>query len=654
MKPCLKVLFIAVLAMSSLAFGQSTGLPSGTVDQESVVNAIGTANNNPVSNTSNGTATSLSQQLSDGVQESQNNNETYYQNALANPSVQPGAVIQPSAAGAMIATPDGPEQNIQLNLTDQEKKLSEEYVHDGRALRMQEELCGELDPSACRGTEVDNKFMGIDAGMVMALSKAYTMVVGMMGVGGGGGLAMEKGPKPDKDIVKGDKGVKTSTTTTTQDGVTTKVEVNTNADGATTTNTTTTDPDVKGGEPQTDTKTEGKEEKDGQDYCKYIAIGIEAVALFQSQQSGKVANIPANQDTAQKEVLYKAARSHKDRAKTHNLQFVGWGATTACYVGMILGPAAASTGNILKLAGAGLMTWFFKEQADHNEEYYKKVKGIADQLPGKGDCNPVTEKDCYCSEETTMNDPAICLPQFHNNKVKLGNYRVACIDANAKVDPKCTCIDADACLDKRFMNEIKPFGFGTAFNSAATRPLSNLARGQLTAGDIASARNGSQNAFNQNGLSKIASQAGNPGGLNSGQQKTVQDLNKLGMPPKLAAFLAKSPTNSRITANGRRFRGGFFGRSRSGNRSFGTRKRRNVLNFRGGGGINKKKRRRNKVPNFMSKFNKKGKSKKRGKVLNYQDKAMRSAQINKDKNRPIFEIISRRYKVSGYKRLNVE
>jgi hypothetical protein len=566
-----------------------------------------------VSNTNNGTAPqNLGAELNQGVIDSQANNEKYYNQALQNPSVEPGAVIQPSANGAMTQTPDGPERSTELNLTDAEKRLSEEFVHDGKALREQKEACDALeDPDACRGSEPKSKFMGIDSTMVKAISQMYSLVIGM----GESGLSNKNTMNPPKK-----------------------------AKGGTKTETKPAD--------------KGKEDKDStEDYCKYIAVAIEGYAFFAQTQSAKVANIPEGQTTSQKEVLYKAARSHKDRAKTHTVQEVGWGATTACYIGMLsMTPASwANWGNVAKLAASTTMYFFFRDQADLNKEYYKKIKKIADDLPGKGDCNPVTEKDCYCGEEETMNDPNVCLPELHKQKVKLGNYRVACLDAQGKVDPKCTCIDANACLDNKFMSQVKPFGFGSAFHSAATKPLSNLARGQLTAGDISSSQNGSQNAFIKKGLRDIASKVPSAGQLTSAQQKTVSGLNDLGLPPQLGATFSKAPVTASL--NGNSFKGRYLG-ARSARRSYARAKKRgNVLNFSGGRGSRKKVARKtsgNQFNKYLKKFGKKGKGRSSSKVLNYSDQAMRDADINKDKSRPIFEIISRRYKVSGYKRLNIE
>jgi hypothetical protein len=585
--------------------------------------------NAQVSNTSNGTAApNLGNQLNQGVIDSQANNQILYDAALQNPSVPRGAVIKPSANGAMTQTPDGPESSTELNLTDSERQLSEQFVHDGKALRQQKEECEALDdPSACRGSEPDSKFLGMDAGMVMALSKMYSLVIGL----GESGLSHEDTMSPDQEAV----------TDATNSGENTGNE-NAPAD-----------------DPVEENATADEEDDDStDDYCKYIAVGIEAVSMFQQTQSAKVANIPAGQSTSQKEVLYKAARSHKDRAKTHKFQYVGWGATTACYIGMLsMTPASwANWGNVAKLAASTTMTLFFRDQAKLNEGYYQSVKGIADRLPGKGDCNPITEKDCYCAEEETMNDPKVCLPELHAQKIKLGNYRVACIDAQGKVDPKCTCIDANACLDNKFMSKIKPFGFGTAFHSAATKPLSNLARGQLTSGDIASAGNGAQSAYIKKGLRDLASKVPSAGQLTAAQQKTVSDLNNFGLSPKLAAAFTKAPITASIKGN--KFQGRYQGKGRGYKRSYSRAKKRgSVLNFSGGRGGRKKLSRAksgNQYNKFLKKFGKKGKGKTSSKVLNYNEAAMRNADINKDKSRPIFEIISRRYKVSGYKRLNIE
>lgn len=628
MHSSVKVIFIFLAIIPIIAFGQ-------------------------VNNTTNGTSTpNLKTDLSNGVIESQANNELLYQQALQNPSSAPGAVIKPNGDSAMIATPDGPSKSV-LNLTDAEKRLSEDFVHDGKALREQEAACAKLDdPRACSGSDPKSKFMGIDSGMVKALSKAYTMVVGMMDTG----MAMRPGKKDVSDdgaikpVTEGD-GTKVTNSSKTVDGKVTKTKTVTSKDGSLSTKTTT---DANGKESVETTKEDKK--KDQKDYCKYIAVGTEAVAMFQTQMTSKNAAIPSNQDTAQKDILYKAARTHKDRAKSHKLQYVGWGATTGCYAYMLspLGGAALDVTNILKFVSSGVMTAFFVDQANLNEQYYKDVKGIADSLPGKGDCNPITDKDCYCSQEETMNDPQVCLPQLHGNNVKLGNYRVACIDGNGKVDPKCTCIDADACLNNRVMNKLKPFGFGTAFNSAALKPLNNISRGQLTAEDLASASNGALKAFNRRIMEKINPNVPNSGALTSAQQKNVKDLSAMGITPKLAAFLAKQKISPQMKSGMARFSNGYRG-GRSASKYRPRRKRGNVLNFGGGNGINKKSRKKsssNPYAKFMNR-GKKGKGSRKGKVLNYENRALQSAQINKDKDRPIFEIISRRYQVSGFKRLEI-
>ncbi|MBK24177.1 MAG: hypothetical protein CME70_09275 [Halobacteriovorax sp.] len=628
----INLLCLTLALVHSVAFGQT----GGSITDNPVANPA-------TSNSNAGTATpNLGSQLNQGVIDSQANNEKYYQQALQNSSAPKNGVIQPSADGAMIATPDGPAQGTQLNLTDQEKRLSEEYVHDGKALREQEEMCAQLDdPDACRGKTPDSKFMGMDSNMVMALSKAYTMVVGMMG-GASGGIKMKNASVPEGTKVGPDDAVSKSSSEV--DGV--KTESFTNEDGVTTTKTT----DANG---KVTEKTEGKKEKDRQDYCKYIAIGVEAVAMFQTQLTKQNAEIPAGKDTAQKEILYKAARTHQDRAKSHKFQFGGWAATAGCY-GLMLATGAdpSSVGIWLKLGGSLLLTEFFRQQAELNEGYYDKVKAIADKLPGKGDCNPVTDKECYCAQEETRNDPTYCLPQFHNNKVKLGNYRVACIDANSKVDPKCTCINADACLDNKIMNKLKPFGIGTAFNSAAVRPISNISRGQLDSRDLASAKNGELAAFNKRTIDKFGNEIPASGVLNAKEQDTVKELGKFGVAPKLAAIMAKQKGGPGVKSNFARFRGGRFGGRSTGRSSFNKR-RGKVISFSGGRGANGK-RKKKAAANPFARFGKKKANKKRGgKVLNYQSRALSSAQINKDKNRPIFEIISRRYQVSGFKRLEV-
>ena len=135
--------------------------------------------------------------------------------------------------------------------------------------------------------------------MVQALAKAYGMIVGMGGLGGD--LEMRSGGKDNT------------------------AEANQNPES-----------NSDGGAGSNDTQADSNEVKDGKgnekkekrhDYCKYVAIVTESVSMFQQQkaQQDLLDGDQVKADTSQKASLYKAARSHQERAKTAKVQFAGWG-----------------------------------------------------------------------------------------------------------------------------------------------------------------------------------------------------------------------------------------------------------------------------------------------------------------------------------------
>ncbi len=96
----------------------------------------------------------------------------------------------PPAMGARVETPEYQEHRGKdlNNLTDRDKWHMDNYVHQGYLQREVDEACKGME-DACQGREAREKFMGMDPGMVKALSKMYAMFVGT----GGGKLETKDG-----------------------------------------------------------------------------------------------------------------------------------------------------------------------------------------------------------------------------------------------------------------------------------------------------------------------------------------------------------------------------------------------------------------------------------------------------------------------------
>jgi hypothetical protein len=164
-----------------------------------------------------------------------------------------------------------------MDVTDQQRFQSQTFIHEGLSQRKLQEECAKLeDPAACMG-KGKTKFMGMDSSLVKALSKAYSMVVGALNISGaakGGGSSAKSA---DAGGAQG------------------------NAQGA------------QGGQAGGAAKTDGaqKTDKEQTDYCSYIPMGTEAISMFMQQSAqNQLNNLPTNQETVQKDTVFKAARSH--------------------------------------------------------------------------------------------------------------------------------------------------------------------------------------------------------------------------------------------------------------------------------------------------------------------------------------------------------
>lgn len=542
--------------------------------------------------------------------------------AMAALLLAPTNLYSESALGHALG---GPEVNKE-NLTDKEKYTSETYVHEGLTQRMIEKACGkdETLKKACAGADVDPEFMGISGTMFKALSKAYTMVVGA------GGLGELEASEPAAD--------------------------GGNAQGG---GQATGDAQAGGD------KTGSKEDKaDNTDYCKYIAVGTEAISMVQqtaSQQSLNATPLenPNNVGNAQKEALYRASRSHKERSNNAKIQTYGWGTSTVCYGAMMLRPGISTSSwkNWLKLGSSALMTAFFNSQVKGHQKYADQVKQIADTLPEPGDCNPVTERNCYCAQSETQYDPNYCQKEIHKKIVADNSYKISCIDDKAQADKDCSCRDTDSCLDKTFVNYLKGLGFNETMNKGVVTPLSKFAKGELVGGKLDTS-DIAQAAMAKKTLEQLKDKMPNDSvSLNKDQLAEAKAIQSLGIPAALARKMASMPYTAEAKKLGDKLAKAGIGGGTY-NPSAGTGNRYNngsVLTFQGGNGNRKSGRSTSSNIDYKKFLPKKGKSTSNGQVLNFAKEAEARAQIHhKGDNRNIFQIISRRYQVTGWNKLGYE
>ncbi|WP_417335363.1 hypothetical protein [Halobacteriovorax marinus] len=524
-------------------------------------------------------------------------------------------------AQAVMDTKYGPDHDPS-NLTDQDKDLSENFVHDQRVQRIYEEECtADSDTEdACLGNKADPKFMGMKSSMVSALSKAYVMIMGTAG----GELSTTKSEWAKSSAEKAKEAEAASSADANNTG-------NNNANG----------------------------EKDEQkDYCKYIPMATEAIGMFNTTSDQQtLSSLPTKEDTQQRDSLLKAAANHDSRAKTAKIQTTGWGAGTACYVAMLSMSSASwgSTGNLMKLGASALLTSFYYNQIGDHEDYADKTRAIANKLPGKGDCNPITERECFCEEPTSKKraDYAkYCVPQINGKPIAYTSEIVTCVDNQLKEDPDCKCAQTNTCIDEKVMTTITGFDGQSFLSSPALSDFSSLSRGELTGKNLSSTQTNLNNALAK--LRELDSKVElEPNTILTPAQKSeAKFLQEMGLPANLATKVATTSVSPEAKKNMAKFNGNFSNSRRNYSNS-NRKKKSNVLTFSGGDGINSNQRKATtKKPDFLSRFGLKKKKKKNNQaVLKFAEQAEKQAQISKNSDRKIFDIISRRYQVSGWRRL---
>lgn len=483
----------------------------------------------------------------------------------------------------------------EYDLTDQERFDSQVFVHQGLSQRKMDEKCEELDdPNACKGRG-KTKFLGVDSNLVQTVAKAYSVIGGMMGMSGDAFDFELKEP---------------------------------NADG----------------------------DKTRKNYCTMIPAVGEMLAMFTQQTAqNTIDKQPMTQETKQKETLYRAARSHEARHDSAKIQSVVWLATTTCYGAYIAAGGISINWKVIAQAGAAFFLWqFWRSEAKQQKDYADEIKRIASELPGKGDCNPHTENHCYCSQKETKYDPVHCMPQLHKRAIANNSFRIPCADKDMKPDASCDCISRDACFDQEFFSEMSTPGFVQFAKSSTGKNVGKLMRGELTSGALSGATTG--NSATRKLLNDLASEVDENPSLNKGGLGVADEFEKAGIPKPIARLIASRPTTSKaknrvagLSADLNKSRKKFS----VAKKSKGT----GVLRFNSATG-KVGPRSKKKGTNYNALFNKFKKKKKnsrnRNSVLKFAKKAQGQAQITRNKDRPLFEIISRRYQVSGWRRLEIQ
>ena len=565
------------------------------------------------------------------------------------------------------------------NLTDAQRRESETYIHDGRSQRIMMQECAGLTEAesklfqeneakayeqfgdklrkgmdTCNGRE-DVKAAGLSPEMAGAVTKAYAMIIGM------GGEAMGKLQMKDLDEVAADREAAAPAATPAAGTTTTTTTTTTTEGGTAETTTTTTE--------TTETTTEGAkaedEEADDTDYCRYIAMGTEVITMLQQTMAQQEINrVPlAEERNAQRASLMRVARGYEEREKNAQTQTMGWGATTGCYAAMMLRPSYDSLAwqNLLKLGSAGFLTGVFNSHRSQFKDAASKTKKIANLLPGSGDCNPHTDRDCYCSEPKTMHDPQHCAPYLHKRPIRDPGItmRTSCINNQAEADPQCKCLNNDSCVHKGIDTLFRLDGLTGQVNPVLLGDIKNLSSGTVAGSldtvalnrNLAAARTAMKKASDE--MAKLTPPNSK---LNPLQMREAEVLEQFGVPKTLAMGIASSELPKGVDQKSllASVQARFNPAAKNDSKSFNT----SLKDAASSSGLRPKKNNKNQAAaNPFAKFMNQGKGNKAapaGNILHLAQQAEAQAQISNRKDSSVFDIISRRYQVSAWRRLELD
>ncbi len=538
------------------------------------------------------------------------------------------------------------------NLTDQDRQLLNTYQHSGYLQRdmknKTQEVCDQkgLGERECQGIITGSdatdgkKFLGLSPGIVGALSKAYTMIIGIGGLGSK--LEVNKGGEWNVNkLTDKVKGTDEPSQETAQEAT---QETAPEGEKVAQDNQTPEDPEA----PENQEGEEKKEEQE--DYCRYIAMGTETIATFmQSKEEETIASMSSSDQTAQADALYKQKNAHLGRARSVNTQVIGWGASTACYSAMMLGPASAtSVTNWLKLGASTLLWRYYSWEKKTHKLAAATVQSVIDKLGKKGDCNPISDRACYCAQPETQDDQRFCLPQLRQGGVA-GAYQISCLNDKLKLDPTCACASNNTCFDERMKAKLAQIHVPESL-AANISPFFSAAKGVSKPGanEYEIDPNSNKLFATASGiLNKNASKIGLPNTTLSKAKTNEANALKDFLPNSVARTFASAKAPQGTSSQASKFKAALspsFAIPTKDNRVASKKMR-----LRGGQNLtptNSKK--------SVSLARAKGSSTASQQVLKFAEKAKRSAQIYKDKSLNIFDVVSNRYRRTAKRRLETE
>jgi hypothetical protein len=509
------------------------------------------------------------------------------------------------AAGSVDAQFSNPS-----NLTDAKMDQAKNFVHQGQKERIYKEKCAQT--GACKE---QNQGFPVE----MLIGKAYA-VMGMF-------LGKELTKKPEA--------------ASSEDPPTQTPPPNPAQTQAT-----------KSSQPKAD-KGEGQ-----RDYCMIAAMAWEGIStVIQKREQKNIQNIPQTPGDEQLQSLVMLRETHKAREKSAKIQGYAYGAVTGCYVAMLASGAAAMNNKLgIKMGGAALLTTLYLKKANKHKNAASKVDEVIATLePAGKNCNPYTKTACFCTEPTSKDTyptefQEVCVlnkGNFETPKLALGCAAVG-TDKKISYDKECKCKQSNSCLKSNLKPFNPKFEVGSNLIADTNKTLNLLANGDIDQGhlDRASLRNV---AMASQLKSKMSHDIKAPT-LTAEQKKIAKEFETF-LPTGVAAAAAAATPSSRPGLMDSAIGGANV------SKILPTLKEKLAEaidgGYRTGGGetIYTKDDDMPQMPTIPGQEEARAES---TEVLEFADKAISKADVSNAPSTPIFDIISNRYRRSGWAKLDAQ
>jgi hypothetical protein len=511
-------------------------------------------------------------------------------------------------------------------LTDQEQDQANNYFHQGIAGDYLKKECGKLSKEyktqlGCQDeTGAPGQVLGGSLGGVLEemIPRLYGMI-GMVAMATGGGSITMKTGEPTAAVQA----------------------------------QPTANPPIEA-KPASD----GTEKK--KDACIYIPMAGEAISQVAQQVSERnIQNQMADKQKQnslgdqQKESLYAVANVHKGRAKTSMMQATVFGATSACYAAYIAKGGYVDKMAWVKFGAAALVATIYIKKADKHKKYAAAVRKVADGLPGDGECNPFTQTQCFCSEASSQKvDPTnyvkACVPPELANNGNANPNAIPCAtiqNGQAKVDTSCSCKRNNSCLNGQLQARAASIDFG-GVNMADPLRLLNEMNGEFDPEKIEPII-GSINARAKKAVSGLPVANVPSVTLDDKNRRIAKELAGAGVPARVAAFAAGS--NIPSVSPGLAASGALSNLPSLEEESSGSRQGTSY----NPSSSSRSNRNSGSRTDFTNPFAKGGKQE-AVQVETFAEQAFAEAEITKDTSIGIFDLISNRYRRSGWSRVDME